>query len=528
MEQTNTYKFKKLKAYGLCGVVTTALFGFGLVHPAFAAESTTTVEPTTTVESTKPATEVTTTVEPTTSTESTSIEPTTTVESTASTEATTTVEPATSTESTTTAESTTTVESTKPATEVTKDGDTITIKNPDVELHFAKGDTGNGTGKYVNFKVEYKDIKFPDEMTINQGDKVVLHMPKEVSFRTNFDFDVMNKDNQVIGHAQTSIADGTVTTIFNDMFTKNPLNKQMSMIFDAKWTDAVTSGTTVNPEFDGTVKPVYVDPEPELDPGTEKFSKWGSQSSDDAQVLKWTVRFNLAKEKLSNIVLKDRWSNNQEFIPGSLEIRTVEDVKTWSGDVAAPEYLDAFHLVNGGFDLKLKTLQKLVYINYRTRLTTPVKESTDPVNAVWLTVNDGEKLADKYRSHISLAGGRGQASGDTIIEPTPEDEPKETPKDEPKETPKDEPKPEPKETPKDEPKPEPKDEPKETPKDEPKPEPKETHKDEPKEAPKGGTVFVGRTLPNTGTDGSLALSLVGVVGSLIGLVAISRKQKHED
>ena len=498
MEQTNTYKFKKLKAYGLCGVVATALFGFGLAHPAFAAESTTTVEPTTTVESTKPATEVTTTVEPTTSTESTSIEPTTTVESTASTEATTTVEPATSTESTTTAEST------KPSTEVTKDGDTITIKNPDVELHFTKGDTGNGTGKYVNFKVEYKDIKFPDEMTINQGDKVVLHMPKEVSFRTNFDFDVMNKDNQVIGHAQTSIADGTVTTIFNDMFTKNPLNKQMSMIFDAKWTDAVTSGTTVSPEFDGTVKPVYVDPEPELDPGTEKFSKWGSQSSDDAQILKWTVRFNLAKEKLSNIVLKDRWSNNQEFIPGSLEIRTVEDVKTWSGDVAAPEYLDAFHLINGGFDLKLKTLQKLVYINYRTRLTTPVKESTDPVNAVWLTVNDGEKLADKYRSHIALAGGRGQASGDTIIEPTPEDEPKETPKDEPKPEPKDEPKPEPKETPKDEPKPEPKDE------------------------PKGETVFVGKTLPNTGTEGSLALSLVGVVGSLIGLAAISRKQKHED
>ena len=362
MEQTNTYKFKKLKAYGLCGVVATALFGFGLAHPAFAAESTTTVEPTTTVESTKPATEVTTTVEPTTSTESTSIEPTTTVESTTSTEATTTVEPTTSTESTTTVEpatsteSTTTVESTKPATEVTKDGDTITIKNPDVELHFTKGDTGNRTGKYVNFKVEYKDIKFPDEMTINQGDKVVLHMPKEVSFRTNFDFDVMNKDNQVIGHAQTSIADGTVTTIFNDMFTKNPLNKQMSMIFDAKWTDAVTSGTTVNPEFDGTVKPVYVDPEPELDPDTEKFSKWGSQSSDDAQILKWTVRFNLAKEKLSNIVLKDRWSNNQEFIPGSLEIRTVDDVKTWSGDVAAPEYLDAFHLINGGFDLKLKTL----------------------------------------------------------------------------------------------------------------------------------------------------------------------------
>lgn len=65
------------------------------------------------------------------------------------------------------------------ATEVTKLGDQITVKNPDVDMHFTKGATGNGTGKYVNFKVEYKNIDFPDSMTINEGDQVVLHMPKD-------------------------------------------------------------------------------------------------------------------------------------------------------------------------------------------------------------------------------------------------------------------------------------------------------------------------------------------------------------
>lgn len=138
------------------------------------------------------------------------------------------------------------------ATEVTKLGDQITVKNPDVDMHFTKGATGNGTGKYVNFKVEYKNIDFPDSMTINEGDQVVLHMPKEVSFRTDFDFDVKNPEDQTIGHAQASIEKGTVTTTFNDYFTKHPLNKQMAMTFDAVWTEAVTSGEETTLNFDGT------------------------------------------------------------------------------------------------------------------------------------------------------------------------------------------------------------------------------------------------------------------------------------
>ena len=196
--------------------------------------------------------------------------------------------------------------------------------------------------------------------------------------------------------------------------------------------------------------------------------------------MKWTIRFNLAKDKLENIILKDRWSSNQEYVDGSLELRTVEDVKTWSGDVSAQEYLDAFHVMNGGFDLKLKTLQKLMYINYRTRLKTPVKESTDPVNAAWLTVNAGDKLADNYRAHISLAGGKGRASGEAEEIPTPEPEEPNTPTDPKEETPKETPKEDPKETPKETPKEEEK--PKDTPKDEEKP--KETPKETPKEEEK--------------------------------------------
>lgn len=509
---------KKSKAYGLCGFILSAAMFTMFATPAYAEETITVSQPVT--EQVQPS------VTETNTTEAVVTNPTT---------------------ETTPAD--------KPATEVSKEGEVITVKNPDVDLHFTKGETGNGTGKYVNFKVEYKNVKIPDNVAVNEGDEIVFNMPKEVSFRTDFDFDVKNNLNETVGHAQASVEKGTVTTTFNDYFSKHPLNKEIAMIFDAKWTEAVTSGEITHPNFDGTVKEVHVDPEPELDPGKEKFSKWGSQESSDAQVLNWTLRFNLAKDKLENIILQDRWSANQEYVQNSLELRTVEDVKTWTGDVSAQEYLDSFHVLNNGFDLKIKTLQKLMYINYKTRLKSSVKESTDPINAVWLTANNDNKLADNYRATISLVGGKGKAVGEAedIPTPTPEplkptpkpetdgDKPKETPKEEtPKETPK--PKEEPKETPK------PKDEPKEMPKEDEKPkgntpkveQPKETPKEveKPKENPKSNdkpkeeekskeTPKVvteenkkqesKNTLPNTGTQSNSILTILGIIFFMFGI-----------
>ena len=468
--------FTKSKAYGLCGIIlSTALFS--LMAGTVSADEVTAPQPAT--ETVAPAA----TAAPTTETAAPATE--------TAAPATETAAPATETPAATeatakSAEETPTVE--KAPTEVSKEGTTITVKNPDVDMHFTKGETGNGTGKYVNFKVEYKDIKFPDSMAINQGDQVVFTMPKEVSFRTNFDFDVKNPANETIGHAQTSIEKGTVTTTFNNYFTEHPLNKEMAMSFDAKWTEAVTSGEITRPNFDGTVKEVKVDPEAELDPGTEKFSKWGSQAEEDAQVLRWTFRLNLSKQKLENLIVKDRWSSNQEYVDGSMEAFFVDDVKNWTNYTSAKEYLDSFHVLNGGFDLKMKTFDRILYVNYRTRLKTPVKESTDPINAVWATNGSEDPLANNYRAHIALVGGKGQASGEAEEIPTPEPEEPNTPTDPKEETPKETPKEEekPKETPKETPKEEekPKETPKETPKEEEKP--KETPKEEekPKETPK--------------------------------------------
>lgn len=58
-------------------------------------------------------------------------------------------------------------------TTVTKTGDTINVENPNVEVTFP-----NGNGKYSPFEVEYKDIQIPDDVPVNEGDKVTFDLPE--------------------------------------------------------------------------------------------------------------------------------------------------------------------------------------------------------------------------------------------------------------------------------------------------------------------------------------------------------------
>ena len=138
-------------------------------------------------------------------------------------------------------------------TTVTKQDTTITVENPNVEVTFP-----NGTGKYSPFEVEYKDIQIPDDVPVNEGDKVTLTLPKEVTFQTDYDFDVYNPNKEVIGHAATDLKAGNVVTTFNNYFQNNPLNKRMSLKLDTSWTDKVVPGKPVNINFNGTVVTVNV------------------------------------------------------------------------------------------------------------------------------------------------------------------------------------------------------------------------------------------------------------------------------
>lgn len=294
-------------------------------------------------------------------------------------------------------------------TTVTKSGDTINVENPNVEVTFP-----NGTGKYSPFEVEYKDIEFPDSMAINEGDKVVTELPKEIGLQTSFDFDVYNNEN-IVGKANADAQARKITTTFNNYFTEHPLNKKMSLKFDAKWTDVVTPGKPVTVNFNGTVKNFEIGEEGPL-PSNELLSKWGSQNKKDPQIINWTLRLNTARQVLEYAKLKDTWSDNQEFVEGSQNIYFVEDPIKWTGiDFSAKDYLESWNVRADGFDAKFKEFNRIMYIDYQTRLKTAVKDSTNPTNKAELVAVDA---GAKSSSKVQLVGGRGDASGENKPEPT--------------------------------------------------------------------------------------------------------------
>lgn len=303
-------------------------------------------------------------------------------------------------------------------TSVVKEGDTITVNNPEVDVTFP-----NGTGKYSPFEVEYKDIEFPDSMPINEGDKVVTELPKEIGLQTSFDFDVYNNEN-IVGKANADAQARKITTTFNNYFTEHPLNKKMSLKFDAKWLDIVEPGKPVTVNFNGTAKTFEIADGNPI-PTDELLSKWGWQDKNDPQIINWTLRLNTARQVLNNAVLSDTWFNNQQFVDGSQNIYFVKDPLDWTViDHSAKDYLESWNVRADGFDAKFKEFNRIMYIGYQTRLKTAVKDSTNPTNKATLTADSSTSNSS---SKVQLVGGRGDASGENKPEPTFEI-PREAPK----------------------------------------------------------------------------------------------------
>lgn len=345
----------------------------------------------------------------------TTSEPTTTITST---QTTTNLEP-TSESPVTTAETSVEQPSTSTSTAetlVTKTDTEITVTNPKVTV-----DQSDGAGKYNAFKVKYENITIPDEIPVNEGDKVVLTLPKEVKFQTSFEFDVKNPTQDVVGKAYADSESGKLTTIFNSYFQNHPINKQMSLTFDARWTDAVESGKPVYVNFNGTIVTTNIAAEQEIGKD-ELVAKWGSQDKDDPTVINWTVRVNYARRVLNVVKLLDTMSDNQKLVDDYLEVKYVDSVEPWIEAGDAKELVKSMVKTENGFELTLNRLERMVYVNYKTKLTNPVKDSVNPNNKITLTSDD---ITAASTIAVSLVGGRGDAVGENKPEPTEPEKPTE-------------------------------------------------------------------------------------------------------
>lgn len=295
------------------------------------------------------------------------------------------------------------------ATQFVKNGSDIQVTNPEVVIN-----QSNGTGKYQGFTVEYKNINIPDEIEVNEGDKVTFKLPEEITFQTSYEFDVTNPENNVVGKASTDPETQTVTTVFNDYFKNHPLNKQMSLKLDAKWTDKVESGKPVTVNFNGTVVTTQIGEEQEIGKD-ELISKWGSQDKEDPTTINWTIRLNYARKTLNYVKIIDEMSDNQKLVDDYFVMNYVDSIEPWTDKGSAMDLIKSMAKSDHGFEITMDRLDRMVYIWYKTKLTGAVKDSTNPTNKVELKAeNDG--AISKSSAH--LVGGRGDAIGETKPEPT--------------------------------------------------------------------------------------------------------------
>ena len=303
-------------------------------------------------------------------------------------------------------------------TSVTKAGDTINVENPNVEVTFP-----NGNGKYSPFEVEYKDIQIPDDVPVNEGDKVTFDLPQEVKFQTSYEFDVHNPEKAVVGKATADATTNKVTTVFNDYFKSHPLNKIMNLKLDASWTDKVVSGKPVSVNFNGTVVTVNVGSEQVIGKD-ELISKWGFQDKEDPAVINWTARVNYAKRALNYVTIIDEMSENQKLVDDYFEVKNIDSLDPWIDKGSAMDLVKSISKSEHGFEIKMDRLDHMIYLYYKTKLVNAVKDSTNPTNKIELKAeNDGSVAYQK----IQLVGGKGDASGENKPEPTFEI-PREAPK----------------------------------------------------------------------------------------------------
>lgn len=278
----------------------------------------------------------------------------------------------------------------------------IKVENPDVKV------TTSGD-RFSPVSVEYK-TKFSDDLKINNGDKVIFNLPQELNLQTSYNFDVKGTEGNVVGKATASVENNNVTTVFNDYFTKRPLNKSMQLSLMTVWNKEKVTGkdtTTYDLNFNGTIVTTKVDKDGVPDP-QEIVTKWGTQNGD---TINWAGRVNYKKANLTNVTITDKWDSNQEYVPGSLKARILSSIDPWTkiGEVAK----ENIEFNSNGFTIKLPALNEIVSLEYSTKVKDLSKNPTNNLRIQADNNVDWDKDVE-----VQIAKGAGNVEGENKPEPT--------------------------------------------------------------------------------------------------------------
>ena len=294
-------------------------------------------------------------------------------------------------------------------------------------------DTQIGTGKVLEAT---NTISFPDTQQINEGDVLVLDLPKELGLITKLEFPITHSSGEVIGNAVTDPSTQKVTITFTDYFSKNYKDKVMSLKYSVRpnVTNLPESG---NYTFQfGTEKYTLNYNKTDGEAGDYEM-KYGYQDSENPNRIKWRVVLNAVQDKLNNMVIKDdfsdsgqvlvessfravRYATQPEKIPNEAALLKLEPIDNFSKKAEFTRNADGKIT---GFTINFgDNWNWAMYIEYTTELTSPLPEDTKVANVLeWSASNFQKSRSVSALTRLETASGEGSGDKTTTTTTTTEE-----------------------------------------------------------------------------------------------------------
>ena len=283
-------------------------------------------------------------------------------------------------------------------------------------------DTQISTGKALEAT---NNISFPDTQQINEGDVLVLDLPKELGLITKLAFPITHSSGEVIANAVTDPSTQKVTITFTDYFSKNYKDKVMTLKY------AVRPNVTNLPESGkytfqfGTDNFTLNYDKTDGEAGDYEM-KYGYQDSENPNRIKWRIVLNAVQDKLNNMVIKDdfsdsgqvlvessfravRYATQPEKIPNEAALLKLEPIDNFSKKAEFTRNADGKIT---GFTINFgDNWNWAMYIEYTTELTSELPKGTKVANVLEWSASNFNK-SRSIEALTRLETGSGEGSGD--------------------------------------------------------------------------------------------------------------------
>ena len=269
------------------------------------------------------------------------------------------------------------------------------------------------------------EISFPDSQQINAGDTLVLDLPKELGLVTKLEFPIVHENGEVIANAVTDPSTQKVTITFTNYFSENYKDKVMTLKYNVRPNAANLPKTGTYYFTFGSTDFTLNYNKDDGEAGDYEM-KYGYQDPQNPNRIKWRIVLNAVQDKLSNMVIKDdfsdsgqvlvegsfravRYATQPEKIPNEAALLKLEPIDNFTKKAEFTRNADGGIT---GFTINFgDNWNWAMYIEYTTELKSPLPEGSKVANVLeWSASNFDKSRSINALTRLESASGSG--SGD--------------------------------------------------------------------------------------------------------------------